>query len=92
MDGDGLGAFPFVVVRLGCRHCKRTGSYRLNRLAAKYSAEITMPELLDRRQRTVPIASTASRENIRRTASRGSSTSMTLDRRRTFRRLLVEES
>ena len=48
MDGDTLAAFPYVVVRLGCRQCKRKGGYRLARLAAKYGAEITMPELLDR--------------------------------------------
>ena len=47
-DRDSLATFPYVVVRLGCRQCKRTGAYRLARLAAKYGAEITMPELLDR--------------------------------------------
>jgi hypothetical protein len=38
--------YPYVVVRIGCEACVRQGSYRLARLAAKYGAEVTLPELL----------------------------------------------
>jgi hypothetical protein len=39
---------PFVVVRIACRVCSRSGSYRLARLAAKYGPEITLRDLTDR--------------------------------------------
>ena len=42
-----LSAYPYVVVRLACDLCGRTGSYRLARLAAKYGAEIALDELID---------------------------------------------
>jgi hypothetical protein len=35
-DRDCLAFYPFVVVRIACRVCSRTGSYRLARLAAKF--------------------------------------------------------
>jgi hypothetical protein len=44
---DCLAFYPFVVVRLGCRVCSRTGSYRLGRLAAKHGPEISLRDLLD---------------------------------------------
>jgi len=44
---DTLATYPYVVVRLGCTKCSRTGSYRLARLAAKYGAEIEMLRLLE---------------------------------------------
>ena len=34
-DRDRLALYPFVVVRIACRVCSRSGSYRLARLAAK---------------------------------------------------------
>ena len=43
-----LVAFPYVRVRIACELCKRSGSYRLARLAAKYGAEIPLDELLIR--------------------------------------------
>jgi hypothetical protein len=43
---DTLASFPFVIVRIGCEACTRQGAYRLARLAAKYGAEIAMPDLL----------------------------------------------
>jgi hypothetical protein len=43
---DTLASFPFVIVRIGCEGCTRQGAYRLARLAAKYGAEIAMPDLL----------------------------------------------
>jgi hypothetical protein len=45
---DTLATYPYVTVRVGCRGCERKGSYRLARLAAKYGAEITLDELLER--------------------------------------------
>ena len=47
-DRDCLAFYPFVVVRIACRVCTRSGSYRLARLAAKYGPEITLRELIDR--------------------------------------------
>jgi hypothetical protein len=45
---DALSSYPFIVIRVGCSLCPRSGSYRLARLAAKYGAEIPLDELLDR--------------------------------------------
>jgi hypothetical protein len=39
-DRDVRAFFPFVLVRLACGRCTRTGAYRLARLAVKYGAEI----------------------------------------------------
>jgi hypothetical protein len=47
-DRDRLAFYPFVVVRIACRVCRRSGSYRLARLAAKYGPEITLRELTRR--------------------------------------------
>ena len=45
---DCLAHYPFVVVRIACRHCPRNGSYRLARLAAKHGPEITLREVLSK--------------------------------------------
>jgi hypothetical protein len=45
---DCLAFYPFVVVRIACRVCSRSGSYRLARLAAKFGPEITLRDLMDR--------------------------------------------
>jgi len=37
-----------VIVRVGCEACKRYGSYRLARLAAKFGAEIPLDELKEK--------------------------------------------
>ena len=47
-DRDRLAFYPFVVVRIACRVCSRSGSYRLARLAAKCGPEISLRDLLDR--------------------------------------------
>jgi hypothetical protein len=47
-DRDRLAFYPFVVVRIACRVCTRSGSYRLARLAAKHGPEITLRDLTDR--------------------------------------------
>jgi hypothetical protein len=46
MDRQTLATFPYVVVRIACRNCKRRGSYRLARLAERYGADTTLEELL----------------------------------------------
>lgn len=45
---ESLARYPYVVVRISCELCARKGAYRLARLAAKYGADITLPELLGR--------------------------------------------
>lgn len=40
--------FPYVLVRLRCETCRRSGAYRLARVAVKYGAEITLDDLLIR--------------------------------------------
>src|SRR5215471_4430894 len=47
-DRDCLAHYPFVVVRIACRVCSRSGSYRRARLAAKFGPEISLRDLLDR--------------------------------------------
>jgi hypothetical protein len=47
-DRDRLAFYPFVVIRIACRVCSRSGSYRLARLAAKFGPEITLRDLTDR--------------------------------------------
>jgi hypothetical protein len=42
-----LSGYPYVIVRLACTECSRTGSYRLARLAEKYGAQIDMLQLLE---------------------------------------------
>ena len=43
-----LAFYPFVVVRITCRHCSRSGSYRLARLAAKFGPEARLDDILRR--------------------------------------------
>jgi hypothetical protein len=47
-DRDRLALYPFDVVRIACRVCSRSGSYRLARLAAKFRPEITLRDLTER--------------------------------------------
>jgi hypothetical protein len=47
-DRDRLAFYPFVVVRIACRVCSASGSYRLARLSAKFGPEITLGDLTDR--------------------------------------------
>ena len=46
-DSNRLLFYPYVVVRVACSRCARSGSYRLTRLAERYGSNISMPELLD---------------------------------------------
>jgi hypothetical protein len=47
-DRDRLALYPFVVVRIACRVCSRSGSYRRARLAAKFGPEIPLRDLTER--------------------------------------------
>jgi hypothetical protein len=38
--------FPYVVVRLRCELCNRSGGYRLARLSVKFGSEILLDDLL----------------------------------------------
>ena len=42
-----LSDYPWVVVNVSCRLCRRRGRYRLARLAAKYGSEIDLERLLE---------------------------------------------
>ena len=42
-----LSEYPYVVVRIACSKCPRSGQYRLARLAERYGAEIGLVELLN---------------------------------------------
>jgi hypothetical protein len=46
MSRHRLAFYPYIVVRVSCRHCTRRGSYRLARLGAKYGPEIELDDLL----------------------------------------------
>src|SRR5213595_3672051 len=46
MSRDRLAFYPYVIVRVSCRHCTRRGSYRLARLGAKYGPEIGLIDTL----------------------------------------------
>jgi len=41
-----LATFPYVVVRIACRFCKRSGAYRLARLAEKFGADAAVDDVL----------------------------------------------
>lgn len=43
-----LSDYPYVVVRVRCDMCKRSGAYRLARLAAAHGPETGLQELLER--------------------------------------------
>jgi hypothetical protein len=45
---DRLSSYPWVIVRIACDRCKRRGSYRLARLAAKFGPEAPMDYVLDK--------------------------------------------
>jgi transposase-like protein len=46
MSRNRLAFYPFVIVRVSCRHCTRRRSYRLARLGTKYGPEIELDDLL----------------------------------------------
>ena len=46
MERVTLATYPYVVVHVACRNCRRRGAYRLARLAERYGADSTLEELL----------------------------------------------
>jgi hypothetical protein len=46
MSRNQLAFYPYIIVRVACRHCARRGTYRLARLGAKYGPEIALDDLL----------------------------------------------
>jgi hypothetical protein len=47
-DSETLGRYPYPVVRIACRYCKRRGRYQLVRLVETHGPYITCAELLTR--------------------------------------------
>jgi len=43
---DSLLTYPYVIVRIACDGCGRSGRYRLARLAEKYGADVELDTLL----------------------------------------------
>jgi hypothetical protein len=43
-----LSEYPFVIVRIACERCGRSGRYRLARLAATYGAETEVETIVRR--------------------------------------------
>jgi len=48
MKRETLARYPYPVVRVACRYCKRRGRYRLESLVATYGPDTTFEELLTR--------------------------------------------
>lgn len=58
--------YPYVLVRVDCRFCRRRGQYRLARLAAKWGCDITLDEMVDRIAHTCPFARPRTGEKLRK--------------------------
>lgn len=43
---DTIGQYPFPIVRVACRFCKRRGRYRVDTLLAAYGASYGLTDLL----------------------------------------------
>lgn len=48
MQQDKLALYPFPIVRIACRYCRRRGQYRLERLIRKYGADASLSDMLQR--------------------------------------------
>ncbi|TDR93513.1 hypothetical protein [Enterovirga rhinocerotis] len=49
-----LAESPYVTVRIACMDCRRQGSYRLARLAARFGPDVNLELLLYRITRSCP--------------------------------------
>jgi hypothetical protein len=47
-DRETLARYPYPIVRVACRYCKRRGRYRLDRLVEVYGPLTTFEQLLTR--------------------------------------------
>jgi hypothetical protein len=43
---DTLGRYPYPIVRIACRYCRRRGQYRLEHLVRKYGANADLVDVL----------------------------------------------
>ncbi len=48
MGPQKLVDFPYVLVRIRCDFCQRSGAYKLARLAAKFGSEAKLDDVLER--------------------------------------------
>jgi hypothetical protein len=48
MTRETLARYPYPIVRVACRYCKRRGRYRLESLVATYGPDTTFEEFLTR--------------------------------------------
>jgi hypothetical protein len=48
MKPETLDRYPYPIVRVACRYCKRRGRYRLESLVATYGPDATFEQLLTR--------------------------------------------
>ena len=48
MKRETLARYPYPIVRVACRYCKRRGRYRLESLIAIYGRDTTFEDLLTR--------------------------------------------
>lgn len=48
MERDTLARYPYPILRVACRYCKRRGRYHLDRLIETYGRETTLEQLLTR--------------------------------------------
>ena len=46
LGSHSLGQFPLPVVRIDCPRCERAGSYRRDRLLARFGADTALPDVL----------------------------------------------
>ena len=46
MQQDRLASYPFPIVRIACRYCRRRGQYRLESLVRKYGADASLSNVL----------------------------------------------
>jgi len=49
-----LWQYPYIIVRIACRVCRRQGQYRLARLAERYGADSSLDDLLEQLAKDCP--------------------------------------
>jgi hypothetical protein len=46
MQDDRLASYPYPIVRIACRYCRRRGQYRLETLVRKHGADAALSDVL----------------------------------------------
>jgi len=46
MQSDTLARYPYPIVRVACRYCKRRGRYRIEQLVERFGPEASLEEVL----------------------------------------------